>query len=115
MIFDQEIKICNQREATILHHEDDYDNDSCFQESVESFKLGDLGKSEEIGKWGKCQNLTKSREISKNSCQLQTGIKKRIFFPNSICSDDFDNVNRIHDIQNQEFSKLCRKLMTWLV
>ncbi|XP_051164802.1 IQ domain-containing protein H-like [Leptopilina boulardi] len=39
--------------------------------------------------------------------------KRRIFFPNSICSDDFDNLNRFHEIRNQGFSTLCRKMMRW--
>ena len=119
-----------------MQHCDYYKPLSCFQDDrIEPFKLGYLGKSDEVGKWGKCLDLldrlmsernvkTKSKMILDRNSQenIESKSPKKAEKKGkcgreniNMISDDFDNVNRFEAIGNYGFAILSRKLMRWLI
>ena len=92
-----------------------------------------MGKSDEIGKWGKYLELvdevlakshkTKSKmdgqiqESIKSETTIKTTEKEEICFRDGTCItyDEFDDVNRFDEIGNCGFAILHRKLMKWFV
>ncbi|XP_024939481.1 IQ motif-containing protein H isoform X3 [Cephus cinctus] len=57
-ICEQIVKICKRRQPVLLDHQENYILHPTFSlSSLKPFKIGDVGVSHEISKWGKCHDI----------------------------------------------------------